>query len=44
MDGVVLNDEACLFQSHSFKATDQTASTDAHSLELILTAACDSLC
>lgn len=36
IDGVVFNDssndEACLFQSHLLKATDQPASTGAHSL------------
>ena len=52
-DGVVFNDssnvKAILFQSYSFKANDQTASTVAHSLCSIssltnLTAACESLC
>lgn len=52
-DGVVINDssndEACLFRSPSFKATDQPASTGAHSLFGTswlagLMVACDSLC
>lgn len=46
VNGVVFNDssndEACLFQSHLFKATGQTVSSNAHSLHS--TAACDSLC